>query len=124
MVRILVLDDEDIIRMVVSSWLKGAGYLVETASNGQQAVDIYKQALNAGDPFDLLILDLTIPGGVGGAVVLKEIMAIDPDARAIISSGYFEDHMMSKPAFKSFRGMLAKPYTESQLYEVLGQVLK
>ena len=122
--KILLLDDEEYIRQVVSNWLAREGHLVEIASDGQQAVYSYRQAMNDGAPFDLLILDLTIPGGMGGTEVFKEILALDPDAKAIISSGYFEDHMMSKPAFKSFKGMLAKPYTEIQLYEVIGQVLK
>lgn len=124
MVRILVLDDEEFIRQVVSNWLEREGHLVETASHGRQAVDMYKQAQNNGTPFDLLILDLTIPGGMGGPGVLKENITIDPDAVAIISSGYIEDHMISTPAFKFFKGMLAKPYTENQLYEVLEQLLK
>ena len=79
--------------------------------------------INAGVPFDLLLLDLTLPGGMGGQAVLKEILLIDPDAKAIVSSGFIHEHVTSSPAFKGFKGVLSKPYTEIQLLEVLEQVL-
>lgn len=122
--KILILDDEKFILMVIPHWLKQMGCFVETASDGQQAIDLYKQSLNAGTPFDVLILDLTIPGGIGGLEVIKTILAIDPNAKAIASSGYSEGAILSNYAFYGFKGVLAKPYTEAQLHEVLGLVLK
>ena len=72
----------------------------------------------------MIILDLTIPGGIGGLEVLKELLVFDPDVKAIVSSGYAEESVLSKFVFYGFRGALAKPYTKRELLEVLGRVLK
>lgn len=122
--KILVMDDEEFICMVVPRWLTRKGCAVETASDGRQAVEMYKRALETGTPFDLLILDLTIPGGIGGQEVLKELLAIDPAVKAIVSSGYAESSVMSNFGFYGFKGVLAKPYTENQLQAVIRDVLK
>ena len=122
--KILILDDEEYIRMVTPHWLKRLGCLVETAADGQQAIEMYKQAMNSGAPFDVMILDLTIPGGIGGQEVLKEIQAIDPHAKAIVSSGYAEDTVMSNYVSWGFKGILAKPYSESQLGALVKQVVR
>ena len=122
--KILILDDEEYIRMVTPHWLKRLGCLVETAADGQQAIEMYKQAMNSGAPFDIMILDLTIPGGIGGQEVLKAIQAIDPNAKAIVSSGYAEDTVMSNYVSWGFKGILAKPYSESQLGTLVKQVVK
>jgi len=121
--KILILDDEDVIRMVIPRWLRRWGCLVETTADGRQAIDLYQQSLKNGAPFDVMILDLTIPGGIGGQEVLKEVLAMEPSAKAIVSSGYAEGSVMSNFAFYGFKGVLAKPYTEEQLQEVLRQVL-
>jgi len=99
------------------------GCLVETSADGRQTLELYQQALKAGTPFDVLILDLTIPGGIGGQEALKAILAMDPHAKAIVSSGYAEGPVMSNFPFYGFKGVLVKPYTESQLHDVLKQVL-
>jgi CheY-like chemotaxis protein len=122
--RILVLDDEQVVRMVATRWLEKMGCVTETTEDGQQAIDMYQQALKAGKPFDVIILDLTIPGRMGGLEVLKEIQTFDPNVNAIVSSGYAEGTVMSKYAFYGFKGAISKPYTESELLGVLGQVLK
>jgi CheY-like chemotaxis protein len=122
--RILILDDEEYIRIVTTRWLKKAGGVIETAETGRKAIDMYQQALKAGNPFDVIILDLNIPGGMGGQEVLKEILMFDPNVRAIVSSGYAEGAEMSKYAFYGFKSAIAKPYTESELQGVLGKVLK
>ena len=121
--KILIMDDEEYIRTVLPFWLKPMGCLVETASDGQQAIDLYKQSLKAGTPFDVMILDLTIPGGLGGQEVLKQILAMNPGAKAIVSSGYAEDSVVSNYSQYGFKGGIAKPYTETQLRAVLTQVL-
>ncbi len=122
--RILVMDDEEYIRMIVPRWVKELGCTTLAAADGCEAVKLYQQAMERGAPFDVLILDITIPGGMGGYEVLKEILAINPDAKAIVSSGYADSPMMSKYSFYGFMGVLPKPYTQSQLHEVLAQVLK
>jgi len=121
--KILVLDDEEFIRMVIPRWLKQMNCFVETSADGRQTIDLYKQALRDGAPFDLVILDLTIPGGIGGLEVMKEILALDPHAKAIVSSGYAEGPIMANFAIYGFKGVLAKPYTEDQLQELVKQVL-
>jgi CheY-like chemotaxis protein len=111
--------------LLVPRWLTQFG-CSSTASvaDGCEAVKLYKQALEGGTPFDVLIMDITIPGGIGGYEVLKEILAINPNVRAIVSSGYADSPIMAKYGFYGFRGVLPKPYTKQQLYEVLAQVLK
>jgi PAS domain S-box-containing protein len=121
--KILVLDDEEYIRMVIPRWLTLSGCTVEVTADGHHAIDLYKQAMAAGTPFHALILDLTIPGGMGGQDVIKAILAIDPKAKAIASSGYAEGSVMSSFAAYGFKGVIAKPYTEEQLREVLKKVL-
>ena len=97
--------------------LARCGYAVATAAGGQEALGLYQGALEAGTPFAAVILDLTIPGGIGG----KE--ALDPDVRAIVSSGYAEDPVMANPAAYGFKGTAAKPYAQSELREVVARVL-
>ena len=122
--RLLVMDDEEIVRNVVTEMLKESGFSVETAPDGKQAIEMYKQSLDAGEPFDVVIMDITIPGGIGGKEAIKDILEIDPEARAIVSSGYADDPVMANYAECGFKGIAAKPYTMSKLLEVLSQVLK
>jgi PAS domain S-box-containing protein len=121
--RILVMDDEEIILKLVTGMLEKSGYSVETASGGQQAIDKYKQALEDGNSFDVVIMDLTIPGGMGGKEAIKDILKIDPQARVIVSSGYANDQVMANYAEYGFQGIVAKPYTRSELLKVLSRVL-
>lgn len=122
--RILVMDDDEMVRDLTTEMLNRIGFSVETALHGKQAIEMYKQALEAGEPFAVVIMDLTIPGGIGGKEAIKDILAIDPDARAVVSSGYANDPVMANYADFGFKGIAAKPYTMRTLQEVLGQVLK
>jgi PAS domain S-box-containing protein len=122
--RLLVMDDEEIVRDVVTEMLKESGFSVETAPDGKQAIEMYKQSLDAGESFDVVIMDITIPGGISGKEAIKDILEIDPEARAIVSSGYADDPVMANFAEYGFKGIAAKPYTMSKLLEVLNQVLK
>lgn len=121
---ILVMDDEEEVCKVVSQMLKRHGYYATTAPGGREAINMYKDALEAGTPFDMVIMDLTIPGGIGGKEAVKDLLAIDPQARVIVSSGYTDDPVMANFTDYGFRGIVAKPYTQHQLLNVLGQVLK
>jgi len=122
--RILVMDDEPVVCDIVTRMLHACGFEVATARDGQQAIARYQQALAAGTPFDVVIMDLTIPGGIGGKEAIKDILALDPHARAIVSSGYADDPVMANYADYGFKGIAAKPYTLSELRHVLQQVLQ
>lgn len=121
---ILVMDDEEMIRNVVTEMLEIDGHSVETADGGKQAIAMYKQSMDAGKPFDVVIMDLTIPGGVGGKEAIKEILEIDPHAKCIVSSGYADDPVMANYFEYGFYGIVAKPYTQNDLREVLNRVLE
>ncbi|MDX2453575.1 PAS domain S-box protein [Desulfosarcina sp.] len=122
--RILVMDDEDFIRELVSVMLPKMGYDVVLAQDGQAAVDIYKEALSAGNPFDAVILDLTVPGGMGGKETVRQLRALDPNVRAIVSSGYSNDPVMANYARYGFCGAVKKPYLIQDMSQLLNAVIK
>lgn len=122
--RILFMDDEEIIRSATGEMLQRIGYEVAYAEGGNEAIQLYFDAKDAGHPFDVLIMDLTVPGGVGGKEALRRILAVDPGAKAIVSSGYSNDPVMADFAHHGFRGVLEKPYKIEDLSEVLNQAMK
>jgi PAS domain S-box-containing protein len=121
--RILVMDDEEQVRTVVGEMLQLMGYKVVLAEEGKAAVELYRSAMNAGKPFDAVIMDLTVPGGMGGREAMKELLAIDPDAKAIVSSGYSTDPVMARPEEYGFKGVVAKPFHAGDLHDVLRKVM-
>lgn len=121
--RVLLMDDEQMIRDVTSAMLKKLGFSSETAETGQQAVAMYEEAIAKQDPFDLLILDLTIPDGMGGIEALKQILAIDPQAKAILSSGYSTGSDASEYMDLGFKGIIAKPFRTVNLRDITQAVL-
>ncbi|MFC1614904.1 PAS domain S-box protein, partial [Gemmatimonadota bacterium] len=122
--KILVMDDEQSVRDVVSRMLEHIGHEVECANNGTQAVKIYKQAQDSGQPFDAVILDLTIPGGMGGKEAIKRLLKIDPDVKAIVSSGYSNDPVLASHRDYGFSSVVSKPYRVEELREVLQSLMK
>jgi len=121
--RILVMDDEVAVRTVLEKMLANLGYEVDFASDGEEALEIFTRRRAAGEKFAALILDLTVPGGMGGKAVLESILKIDPGVKAIVSSGYFEDPIMAQYQEHGFSGVIAKPYKISQLSEILHKVI-
>ncbi len=117
--RVLVMDDESLIRDVASQLLAHLGYESATASTCVEAVRMFEDARERGRPFDVIILDLTMPGEVGGKEVIRQLQAIDPAVRAIVSSGYSNDPVMSEHRRYGFVGVVAKPYTEKELEHAL-----
>jgi CheY-like chemotaxis protein len=122
--RILVMDDEEIIRDVLSSMLEFLGYEVEFSLDGQDALDKYREAMQGDKRFDAIIMDLTIPGGKGGKEAIHDLREIDPRVRAIVSSGYSNDPVMSNFTEYGFMGVVKKPFKIEELDEVLDQTLK
>ena len=121
---ILLMDDEEMILGLVSTMLTRLGFTVATASHGNEAVKMYKQAMDKGTPFDAVIMDLTIPGGIGGKEAITMLLDIDPKVKAIVSSGYADDPVMAHYAEYGFHGVAAKPYSQATLQNVLQKVLK
>lgn len=122
--RVLVMDDDFRIRDLLKSMVEALGYEVETTSNGQEAINTYEQALNSGKRFDALIMDLTIPGGMGGKEAVDRIKQIDNNARAIVSSGYSNDPIMANHQANGFVGVLSKPYKIQDLARVLDNAIR
>jgi CheY-like chemotaxis protein len=118
------MDDEKIVRSVVERMLKHLGYEVAMATSGTEAIDLYIQARESGNPFTAAIMDLTIPGGMGGGEAIKRLQEIDPDIKAIVSSGYSNDPTMADFASFGFRGVLAKPFRLQELAQVLQAVVE
>jgi two-component system, cell cycle sensor histidine kinase and response regulator CckA len=116
--RILVMDDEDSIRDMMGDILSSYGYVVDFARNGEEAVSLYQDSI-----YDAVILDLTIPGGMGGKETMKELLRIDPRVKVIVSSGYSSDPIMSDFKQYGFRNVIAKPYRIEELEEVIEQVI-
>ena len=122
--RILVMDDEEIIRDVADGILSRLGYEVECAGDGAHAVEVYAQAKEKGRPFDVVIMDLTVPGGMGGTETLKKLREIDPGVTAIVSSGYSNDPIVTEYGKYGFRGVVCKPYTLKELSDAVQRVIK
>jgi CheY-like chemotaxis protein len=117
------MDDEEIIRDVADGILSRLGYEVECASNGAEAVAAYARAKEKGRPFDVVIMDLTVPGGMGGKETLQKIQEIDPGVTAIVSSGYSNDPIMAEFRKYGFRGVVSKPYTIKTLSDTVQSVI-
>ena len=121
--RILIVDDVEAIRALVEFTLERFGYQVSQAENALEGVELYRQKLEAGERFDLVILDLTLPGGMGGKDALKKLIEIDPTVNAIVSSGYALDATMSRYQDYGFRGVIAKPYEAAELGKIVSEVI-
>lgn len=121
--RVLVMDDEDMIRNLTVACLGNIGYEVVTAVDGAEAIKLFKEAREAGKPFDVVIMDLTVPGGMGGKEALKGLIEIDPGVKAIVSSGYSSDPIMANYREFGFSNSIAKPYKIVELNQVLHDVL-
>jgi two-component system cell cycle sensor histidine kinase/response regulator CckA len=121
--RILVMDDEPLVREVVGKMLHALGYKPVFAQEGREALELYAQGQASGEPLAAVILDLTIPGGMGGMTAIQHLLAQDPQVKAIVSSGYGGDSIMADFKSHGFQGVIAKPYRLEELAEVLHEVL-
>ncbi|MHB2153354.1 hybrid sensor histidine kinase/response regulator [Calditrichota bacterium GD2] len=121
--KVLLMDDEELILEIGNNLLSNFGLEVSLAKNGEEALKKYSEALKKEQPFDLVILDLTIPGGMGGKETIKALQEVDKNVKAIVSSGYSNDPVMANFSSYGFKGMVIKPYRMSEMYEAIKSVL-
>lgn len=121
--RVLFMDDDEKISALTATMLQSLDYKFDMARNGEEAIQLYKRYLNIGRPYDALIVDITVVGGMGGEECFKAIRDLDPEVRAIVSSGYDNEDMARRFMDMGFSGYLTKPYRVTDLGKVLKTVL-
>jgi len=121
---VMVMDDEKPVRDITRHLLSHLGYSVITVADGNEAIDIYQHNLTNGNRIDIVIMDLTIPGGMGGREAAEKILSMDPTARLIVSSGYSHDPIIANYTMFGFRGFLSKPFHLKDLQQALEQTLQ
>jgi CheY-like chemotaxis protein len=120
------MDDDEMVRFVAGETLKRYGFEVDFANDGKQAVELYRQHQQSGDPFIAVILDLNIPGGMGGEEAMKRLLELDPKAKGYVSSGRTDDPVMMNFRTFGFSGTIEKPYfyLNKELMENFSRVLR
>jgi signal transduction histidine kinase/ActR/RegA family two-component response regulator len=121
--RVLVMDDEEAIRRLLGTVLTRLGYVVQTAQDGAEAIALYEAAKSSGSSFDVVILDVTVSTGMGGIEAAAALRELDRDVRLIVSSGYSDSHVMAEYRKYGFDGVLPKPWSTTELSEVVRRVL-
>ena len=122
--KILVMDDEEVIRSVACNILKELGYTADAACDGEEMLRMYAEADDTGEPYDAVIMDLTVPGGMGGEEAIGKLLEMDPDARAVVSSGYSNSPVFANYSRHGFRACMPKPYEIEELKHILVKVMK
>jgi len=122
--RVLFMDDEHIMRNVATEMLKALGHEVESAADGKEAIEMFVRAKDEGRPFDVVILDLTVKGGMGGEETIVQLREIDPSVTAVVSSGYSASAVLATYREKGFSALLNKPYKIDDLKDCLNILLK
>ena len=121
--RVLVMDDEKMIVKLTSLILSRLGYEAEFAADGSEAIDMYQAAMATDRPYDAVILDLTVRGGMGGKEAIRNLITMDPEVKGIVASGYSDDPVMEDYQKYGFKGVVVKPFSIYELSEKLNQVL-
>jgi CheY-like chemotaxis protein len=121
--RILVMDDDDVVRSVSGELIRALGHYADFAEHGEAAVINYRTARETGHPYDLVILDLTVRGGMGGLETIQKMREIDPDVKAVVSSGYSDNAMAAEYQKIGFKSFLKKPYNIEELRNTLNALL-
>jgi len=122
--KVLVMDDEEMVLEIAGQIIEHLGYQVELVCDGEELISRYVDALQNGQPFSAVIVDLTIPGGMGGKEAVEKLLEIDPNVRAIVSSGYSNDPIMANYKKYGFTGVVSKPYHMKELKKVLEEVIR
>ena len=122
--RVLVMDDDRGLRSVVCQLLNQMGYRADGAENGAVAVQKYGDALAARSPYDLVILDLIVRGGMGGQATMEALVCVDPDATVLLSSAFSEQPILERHREHGFKSLLRKPYSAADLSEAVSRVLE
>jgi CheY-like chemotaxis protein len=117
------MDDEPAIRDAVGEMLECLGFEVEVCRDGQAAIDCYRRAMKAGTPFDAVLMDLTIVGGMGGKETIRHLQELDPAIKAVASSGYSDDPVLAHHLQYGFRAVLTKPYTLKELETTIRKLI-
>jgi CheY-like chemotaxis protein len=117
------MDDEEFVLKVASKMIEKLGFFPVCASNGDEAIELFRSAEHEGNPFDAVIMDLTVPGGMGGKETMNRLKEIFPGIKAIVSSGYSEDPIMANYERYGFSGVLVKPYRYEELAAALRRLL-
>jgi CheY-like chemotaxis protein len=121
--RVLLMDDDRAVRRTAGAMLERVGCVVTHAQHGAEALSLYEDAFDAGTPFDVVVMDLTVPGGMGGQDAVARLRALDPEALAIVYSGYSTDPVLANFRDYGFDGRLSKPFRIKELASVLADVL-
>jgi len=122
--KIMIMDDEEMVRDVAKAIFVMMGHEVFLAADGEEAVELYKKQSDLCQPIDIIIMDLTIPGGMGGEKAVQEILAINPEAKVIVSSGYSHDPVMAHYQDHGFSAALVKPFQIQDIMDVINKLLK
>ena len=117
------MDDDEMVVDILSEILTSMTHTVDSAIDGQTAIKKYINAIEYGNPFDIVIMDLTIPGGFGGEQVIKELLDINPEVKAIVTSGYATSSVMSDPQKYGFVGYLIKPFSVECIKELISKII-
>jgi CheY-like chemotaxis protein len=116
------MDDEEMVREIAGGLLESLGYSVEFAEDGSQAIELYRKRKEEGNQYFAVIMDLTIPGAMGGREAIKYLLEIDPEVKAVVSSGYSTDPIMANHREYGFCAVLGKPYRLEELSSVMQAV--
>ena len=122
--KVLLMDDEQIILDVTHEVLKFLNYDVMSAKDGLTAIDLYKKEKAAGAPFDIVILDLSVPNGLGGKETIEQLRNFDPAVKAVVSSGYTNDPVVQDFSHYGFSERLTKPYNIHEMKNLLEKLIK
>ena len=122
--HILLMDDDEMILNLSTEMITNFGYTVETSTDGKEAIEKYITAKKSGNPFDVVIMDLTIPRGIGGKEACADLLAIDLEAKVIVSSGYSTDPVMAKYSEYGFMGRLVKPFQIAVIKKEIARLIE